>query len=204
MACQSDRDSMTYQERPWIALVGDAGAGKDTVAEVLTASYGYTRIAFADPVRQALRALNPLIPTPTGGLPWRLTDLVSAVGWETAKRDYPEVRALLQRLGTDAIRTLDPDFWVGTALRMAWVGGGPPVFTDTRFPNEIAMVRANGGSVIRVNRPGHTNPAAGHVSEEAWRTAEPDYTIVNDGTIDDLRAQVRRLMDMHVLEDAND
>lgn len=193
---------MTIQHRPWIALVGDAGAGKDTVAEVLTASYGYTRIAFADPVRRALLALNPLIPSPNGGLPWRLENLVSAAGWENAKRSYPEVRELLQRLGTDAIRALEPDFWVDYAARQATMHQAP-VFTDTRFPNEIEMVRECGGVIIRVSRPGHTNPAAGHVSEEAWRSAEPDYTITNDGTKEDLACHVRWTMDMHILEDAN-
>jgi hypothetical protein len=187
--------------------MGDAGAGKDTVAEVLIESYGYARVAFADPVRQALLALDPYMRLSAVPETWlRLSVVVTAVGWEAAKRDYPEVRRLLQRFGTDSIRALDQNFWTRIGVRagdLAEACWTPPVFTDTRFPNEVKAVRQNGGVVILVNRPGHTNPASGHVSEEAWRTVRPDYTINNNATLNDLKSKVRFLMDMSVLEDAN-
>lgn len=192
-----------------MGLIGAAGAGKDEVAQVLCDHFGYTRVAFADPVRQALLAIDPLIPsgrivteTPethpshSMGVHSRLSSLVRLHGWEVAKRHYPEVRALLQRLGTDAIRTLDPSFWVemGTYAGLTALGAGSaPVFTDTRFPNEVAMILDMGGAIIEVRRKDNPNKTAGHVSEEAWKGITPDHIIHNNGSLAELRTRAHFL-----------
>ncbi|MDP5128626.1 MAG: hypothetical protein NWP37_02495, partial [Pontimonas sp.] len=79
---------------------------------------------------------------------------MNGVGWEEAKRSYPDVRRLLQNLGTEAIRALDPGFWVRIAMKKALEADGPVVFIDTRFPNEIDAIRRQGGILVRVERPG--------------------------------------------------
>ena len=179
-------------ELPWIALMGDAGAGKDTAAEVLVREYGYTRIAFADPVRQALLAVNPLI-----SADWCVKDAVLVHGWEDAKRIFPEIRALLQRLGTDAIRSQDPNFWCRQAERAARKVDGPVVFTDTRFLNELRMVSEYHGEAILVARPSSSKLAAeagSHISEQEWRTWPPDHILSNNGDVHQFRYLVTDLV----------
>ena len=44
-----------------IGLSGYAQSGKDTVAKVLIEEYGFTRIAFADKIREFLYDLNPQV-----------------------------------------------------------------------------------------------------------------------------------------------
>jgi dephospho-CoA kinase len=44
-----------------IGLSGYARSGKDTVAELLCLNYGFRRISFADPMREAILILNPKI-----------------------------------------------------------------------------------------------------------------------------------------------
>lgn len=175
---------------PWVAFVGKARSGKDTAAAVLTAAYGFRRVAFADPVRQALLALDPWI---TGE---RLSALVERDGWEGAKKD-PEVRALLQRMGTEAIRALDPDFWVRQGIRAAEAWAGPTVFTDARFHNELEAIRGAGGLLVRIDRPGvGSDPRVdAHPSEQEWTSWRFDVVLQNDGSLADFHLQVRRLVE---------
>tara|TARA_R110000824_G_scaffold21303_8_gene79554 strand:+ start:823 stop:1395 length:573 start_codon:yes stop_codon:yes gene_type:complete len=187
---------MTKPSYPWVALVGAAGAGKDTVADELTRRYGFTRVAFADPVRAALLALDPLIPQEGLGA-LRLSTAVDELGWENTKRLYPEVRYLLQRLGTDAIRSQVPHYWCDLAERTAVAADGPVVFTDTRFINELRMVESYGGTVVEVQR--HNNPvldsaAAAHASENEWRSWSPRFTLRNNGSKFDLATAVNTVM----------
>ena len=177
----------TNRALPWIGLVGTAGAGKDTVANELVQMYGYTRVAFADPVRAALLAVDPLVADEQGNL--RLSTAVETLGWENAKRLYPEVRYLLQRLGTDAIRTQVPHYWSDLAERTAVAVDGPVVFTDTRFINELRMIDSYGGVIVHVERKGNPvleGTAAAHVSENEWRSWSPTLLLSNNGTMEEL------------------
>lgn len=44
-----------------IGLAGLKQSGKDTVGRLLTADHGYTRYAFADPIKEMLEILNPVV-----------------------------------------------------------------------------------------------------------------------------------------------
>jgi len=167
-------------------LIGVSGRkrhGKDTFAARLVEHHGFTRVAFADPMRQMALALDPII---SEG--WRLSALVEAFGWEEAKAN-PEVRRTLQRLGTEAGRgVLGDGIWVDTAMRHARKLGGRVAFTDCRFPNEADAIRDAGGQVIRVNRPAFPDDGDPHPSETALDRYPFDDLVLNDGTVDDLHA----------------
>jgi hypothetical protein len=167
-----------------IGLSGYAGAGKDEVARILK-PYGWQRASFADPLRTALYALNPRI----HGTP--LQFLVDVLGWDTAKRETPEIRRLLQRLGTEVGRNLfGQDFWVDQAMR-SLEEGGRYVFTDCRFPNEADAIRARGGRVFRVWRPDVTAVNA-HPSETALDDYDFDGVIANDQSLPLLPSKVTK------------
>jgi dephospho-CoA kinase len=70
-----------------IGLSGYAQSGKDTVAKVLVEKYGYRRVAFADPIRDLLYGMDPLVPKGYGEsvINYRLQDLVDSYGWEKWK-----------------------------------------------------------------------------------------------------------------------
>src|SRR4051794_16838163 len=82
-----------------VGLTGYARSGKDTAAQVLI-NKGFNRVAFADPMKNMLYALNPIVVECSE---LRLREIVDRDGWEGAKR-LSEVRELLQRVGTDAGR----------------------------------------------------------------------------------------------------
>jgi len=80
-----------------IGLSGYAQSGKDTVAEVLVDNYGFTRVAFADKIREYLYEVNPLVQV-VGFEPIYLREIVNSKGWEQAKKN-PYVRKTLQDSG---------------------------------------------------------------------------------------------------------
>src|SRR5690606_10137132 len=171
-----------------IGLYGYAGSGKDTVGHTLESLKGYARAAYADPLRQAAEEINPYIPEPLdAGAPhgWR-RGLIKRHGWRGAKDGNPWVREFLADLG-NAIRDLDPDFWVRLAEeRIRWLLVDSPgvTVTDVRFPNEYESIKRLGGVMVRVTRPG-CNPA--NEIDNLLDDYEFDSQILNDGSLHDLR-----------------
>jgi hypothetical protein len=169
-----------------VAMSGYARAGKDTAAKILVDDFGYTRVAFADGLREALYTLNPDIDQND---PTKLAWIVDDVGWDVAKVDYPEVRRLQQVMGTEVGRNLvGPNIWVDYLFDRL-EDGGKYVISDCRFPNEVDAVESWEGSVWRIRRPG-VRPVNGHVSETALDDHLFPVHIDNNGSIDELRSNV--------------
>lgn len=181
---------------PDIGLVGIAGSGKDTAAQALY-PLGYGRVAFADLVREAVLAMDPWV------APYnRLSELVTEVGWEAAKRDHPEVRRLLVAHGMAVRSVLDPDAWMRAGERRAMdfaAQGRPCVFTDVRFQNEADMIRDRGGILISVLRP-DTGPPSNEadISAAAIRCS---YYVMNDGPVAKLHGLVLSILNRYTTED---
>jgi len=170
-----------------IGLSGYARSGKDTVAELLVLNYGFKRMAFADGIRQALLALNPILHDGH-----RLNEIVTMYGWEVAK-GKDEVRRLLQVMGTEVGRKLiNEDVWVWRLFNQISTDERI-VIPDVRFPNEAKMIEQQGGDVWRINRHNH-GAVNNHVSERAMDNHMFKHVLYNDGTLDDLADEVFMLM----------
>lgn len=170
-----------------IGLTGKAGAGKDTVADILVQHAGFARIAFAAPLKAMLRA----------GL--GLTDeQLEDRALKEAPLDWLDGRTprqLMQTLGTEWGRThAHPDLWLRIARRQIEQTAGPIVITDVRFDNEARLVRDLGGIVWHITRPGAGTVA--HASEAGITASAGDWWLANDGSIVDLQLEVRSLANM--------
>lgn len=180
-----------------VALLGKARSGKDTVAGILVRHASYTRLAFADKLKEAALRTNPYIPLGHARVCVRLADLISRVGWETAKDQFPEVRRFLQEYG-QTVREMDPDFWVRPVAAQVIQGtewNMPCVVSDVRYRNEVDALKELGAIVVRVEREGAglTGDAARHDSETELDGLEPDHVLQNAGTLDALRGSVASL-----------
>lgn len=176
----------------YIGLHGFAGAGKDAVAKIL-ANYGYTRVAFADKLREALYVLNPIVLFGNDGQDLRVKDIVDTIGWEEAKRAYPEVRRMLQVIGTEVGREMiDRNVWVDAAFK-GLDKSQRYVFTDLRFENEHQAIDSRLGLLIKIERPGF-EAVNDHKSEKPLPDAWFDARINNDGTLEDLHTKVRDIL----------
>lgn len=168
-----------------IGLSGYARAGKDTIGDLLVEK-GYARSSFADYIRKALYTLNPYS---SDGK--RVKDVIDAHGWEGSKEVDPEIRILLQRLGSDVGRAMiDNDIWVNLVLKNL-PDGAKIVFTDCRFPNEAEAIKRFGGELWRVSREG-CNPVNNHISEIALDEWKFDRRFENNLSIDTLHIEVEK------------
>ncbi|MFE0699404.1 hypothetical protein [Streptomyces sp. NPDC058872] len=178
---------------PNIALIGRARSGKDTIAARLIGRYAYTRIAFADPLKEMTLSVDPIVayePSGYGPLPTRLSAVVQRYGWERAKERFPEVRRTLQRSG-QAVRDQEAGHWLSLALDKVTVADTwnlPVVVTDCRYPNEAEALKARGFRLVRVLRPGAAGAVPPHESETALDGYPTDVSIANTGTLSDLNA----------------
>ncbi len=178
-----------------IGLCGYAGVGKDTAAQVLLDELRFQRIAFADPIKGALLALDPLVPGEREGEFSRLSEFSQQRDWSEVK-EYPEVRRLMQILGTEVGRNLfDPEIWVRLAERKleSTLSVGDVVVTDVRFPNEARLIRGYGGLLVRIERPGF-GPVNEHVSDRASERWAYERRLENDGDIASLQSKMRELI----------
>lgn len=171
-----------------IGFAGPAGSGKDTAADYLCDAYFMLRLAFADPIYRAVAAM-----------------LDTGVDDVKAHKDMvlPDLgvspRALLQVLGTEGGRSLDPDLWVRFAERDAKamkdraLGRAHLVVTDVRFENEADWIRGSGGLLVHISRPGR-DPVREHVSERGILFADGDGLVDNDRDLAHLYRQLDRLV----------
>lgn len=175
-----------------IGLTGLAGAGKDEAAKALVAA-GWTREAFADRMRTAMLALDPIVPAGRQDSETRLSHLIDHFGWDEAKRAYPEVRRLLQKFGTEAGREIHGEnCWVDALLR-DWNRAERLVVTDVRFPNEAEAIQRHNGLVVKILRPGLAPLPGGHASEAGIPDDLVDAWILNDGPVSRLHELVMRI-----------
>ncbi|WP_051442124.1 hypothetical protein [Arthrobacter sp. H14] len=166
-----------------LGLHGFAQVGKDTAGLHLTSGRGFTRYSFADPIREALYTLDPMLDG-TVSLAMLLDKLDG--DWDAAKnhRVYgAEVRRLMQKFGTEVARDLfGPDVWIKVAA--AAIAEDRPdaaVITDVRFTEEAEWINAQGGQVIEITRPGVLR-INGHSSENGLPRELISATIANDGS----------------------
>lgn len=185
-----------------IALCGAAGAGKDTVADMLPAR----KLAFADAlyrevaeawgVGQHVLRCRETKESPTDRLMMLRCDDehedfldFMAVRGETVLTDPRSPRQILQWWG-DYRRAKMSDYFVAKMATELSITHEPVVITDVRFPNEAALVRQLGGQLWQIRRPGYEAGGTGHASDTDGSEFHPEVVLENFGSLDDLRRTV--------------
>jgi hypothetical protein len=177
-----------------IGLTGYAQSGKDTVAKILVENYGYTRVAFADKIRDFIYDMNPMVDN-VAGEPIFIKERIDRDGWEMAKKN-PHVRRALQNAGVSARKLFGPQFWINEAMKTMLNDPRPDmhyVITDVRFLNEADMIRVNKGQIWRIKRLG-VDAVNAHVSESQMDDYPVDQIFTNNSSIEDLELMVKTRM----------
>ncbi len=187
-----------------IGICGLAGAGKDTVADLLVRKHGFAKLSFADPMKRFCKEVFDFTDeqlwgpsasrnAPDERYPRERTGLSGSPAFLTP-------RYALQQLGTEWGRDCYAPIWCELALRhskrlMEYVhyrytakrglyeevdgteATAPKgvAISDCRFANEIQAVQKAGGKVIRVVRPGSgLGGTAGLHQSEVEQASIPD------------------------------
>jgi hypothetical protein len=199
-------------DQPFIVGVsGKKRHGKDTVGQTLVGNGGFMQTAFADPLKLMAMELFWLSYDQCYGGPGIDRELIDP-RWGLSPRE------IMQRIGTEVGRNVHTEVWVRNTLKHiqdAFAGrevnlhnqaerrfvphttfapktASRWVITDCRFPNESEAVKAAGGIVVKVHRPGMASGDT-HASETSVDLVKEDHLLINDGTLEDLAAQVREL-----------
>ena len=172
-----------------VGVTGLKHNGKDTVADHLCETYGYSRVAFAGPLKEVCATLFGFSHEQLHGSLKETPD----VGWFGVTP-----RRVLQYIGTDLFRNhmsgLHPEFrdefWLQCAERRIRKLLEDPearvVVSDVRFPNECELIKRLGGIVIRVVRPSVNTTADLHDAERLIPTLAVNREVRNEGTIAEL------------------
>lgn len=184
-----------------IGITGLAGSGKDTCADALVERRGFCKISLAAPLKRVCEYVFGWDQERLNGPSERRNEPDPAWGGLTA-------RYALQQLGTDWGRRMHPDVWVRRCLRDARLRLEPEegdprgafpgvVIPDVRFENEAVAIRAAGGKIVRIVRPGAglTGDAAAHSSEAGVPDELVDARILNTGTLERLQNAACELPD---------
>jgi len=197
-----------------IGVVGFIGSGKGTVADILVQKHNFTKLSFADSLKDATAAIF--------GWPRHLLEGETAESrawreekdewWSEKTGKYITPRNMLQVMGTEVGRDmLDPNIWIYSLERKMDLYPNV-VIADVRFPNEIKFIQEKGGFVIRVkrgsdpewydtayraNKEGNTDLMVDysiHYSEWAWIGQNFDYQLDNVGPLSMLDGDVAHML----------
>lgn len=130
--------------------------------------------------------------------------------WDGQKNE--EGRTLLQKVGTEGVRSIKPDYWVDFIIDILHFFPDEwdyVIIPDTRFPNEINKIKENFNMrCIHVSRPGFENSLTEeqrqHPSEIALDNYRFDFEVVNDGTPEGLRQKINSLIENGLLREGDE
>lgn len=175
-----------------IGFTGYKGVGKDTAANHLVETFGFTKLAFADKMKMAIARLF--------NIKLEFVDELKNMGY--VEIHYPlnsdsvtsmMWREFIQRFGTEMGReTFWNDFWVNLWEdeydHLVLEEKFDVVVPDVRFKNEADMVRQLNGVIVEITRPGYKSD--GHASEEGLPRDMIDAQIANNGSLKALEIDV--------------
>lgn len=172
-----------------IAFVGLRRSGKDTAAEALVKD-GWKLVKFAD----ALKGMLRFYLTHVGTHPDIIERMIEG---DMKERRVPQFmnkscRWAMQTLGTEWGRDcIGSGLWASATMSRASQYERVAI-SDCRFTNEAQSVLNAGGHIIRINREGLT--ADSHPSEAGIASLPYNFSVDNNGTVDELQQKVLQLV----------
>jgi hypothetical protein len=200
-------------EKKLIGISGLIGSGKDTAGDYLHRFYHFTRISFADSLKDAVSVVfgwdRELLQGQTQeSRIWR-----EEVDQWWANRlgiSHLTPRWTLQNIGTNVFREhFHSDIWIASVENRI-MKHSRVVITDCRFENEMTAIRNLGGAMLRVNRgkiPDWVEVARRSKTELAskypqihpseWNavTFDVDHEIDNNGDLAHIYRQIDELVE---------
>lgn len=202
-----------------VSITGLIGSGKDSIASYLIENYHFEKESFAGALKDAVAAVfgwdREMVEGATRiSREWR----EKIDPWWAERLGIPHLspRWVLQNWGTEVFRQyFHNDIWIASLENKLRSKTNNIVLTDSRFPNELTMVREQEGSLlIRVKRGDDPDwfPLAAdandgnilaklklhelnvHASEYSWVGERFDIILDNNGSLDDLFTKVDSIM----------
>lgn len=188
-----------------VFLVGKKGSGKSTCSQYLIDNHNFIKLSFAKPLKECVACLYRVDEKLLDSLEYKETKLAKPWIWNKEKYDqlcaffciradipivdrvFNTPREAMQYIGTDILRTIDPNFHINKTkpkIIKANINKQNIVLDDVRFCNERDMLCKYGAIGIYINRPNLLEDS--HSSENELNHTMFDKLIKNDGTKEEL------------------
>lgn len=98
-------------------------------------------------------------------------------------------RPILQWIGGYLVAKISKTIWYDEIMRRIQLRNAHNsmiLVAGLRYPSDAEVIRANGGRVIAIQRPGQTT-ANSDVTEDERDSIKPDITVINNGNAKDLQ-----------------
>jgi len=200
-----------------IGICGFIGSGKDTAADYLVNFHGFRRESFASSLKDAVAQVfgwdrEMLEGRTKQSRDWREQ---RDEWWSQRLNKNITPRWVLQNWGTNVLRKyFHDDIWIASLENKLRTSRDSIVISDCRFPNEIKGLKAQGAKIVWIQRGitphwydvatkanrGDIKAQAWleaeniHASEYSWAGTEFDQLIDNNGSIEQLYDQLKRLV----------
>lgn len=178
-----------------IALTGWSESGKDTVADILVANYGFKKYAIAGPLKDLCASLY--------GFPRELAETQEGkkTAWNVGYKTKTVREILIETGAIDRARFGD-SVYINEILKQITAEKPPAaVISDLRYSHELSALQsyaiAHGDffEVWRILRDGQTESPVNDSSEHILSTLKCRQTIQNDGkSMDSLKEKVSEAM----------
>jgi hypothetical protein len=194
-AVQSKKDYIEVPTKPIVvAFSGRRGSGKSEACKILCEELGFYDLKFAAPLKNMLRALYTTCGVDSDTIERKIEGDLKERPCEWLSGRTP--RHAMQTLGTEWREMLSTELWSDMFFSTAMSGtyGDRITCSDYRFMHEAVVLEKLGAIKCRIFRPtadAADDEAAAHVSEQLADTLPHDFTITNDGTLEDFREKVR-------------
>ena len=182
----------TLQMYSVIAITGFKRSGKDLVAEYISHKYGYTHVKVASKLKSIIKlafdlnyedvesSKKDLVNERLGVSPRRLMDFIG-----THVFQY-ELNKIMPHVGRK--------YWIQDLLHKQSLSNENIVISDLRFHHELEELKKNDSCLIlRVNRD-ICIESSELVSEQEISDLKVDHNLYNNGTIEDLYAQIDHVL----------
>jgi hypothetical protein len=199
-----------------VGIVGLINSGKSTIANILVEDHGFTKVSFADTLKDAVAAIfgwprELLQGDSEESRKWReLPDEY----WSNVMQHEVTPRWVLQHIGTDVMREhFHKNIWVHSLMKKLNDSSKNYVISDVRFCNEVDVILLQNGQIWEVQRnpvPDWCNMKFNnyqdlkrymeiyypkvHASEWDWSLTTRNHCIQNTGTLVDLKIKVAAII----------
>lgn len=188
-----------------IGLTGKKQAGKDSTylaIKAVEAEAEVIRVSFADKLKEVAAEILGKKDEPVA----RMDELKERHTVRVHHDSYPMTpeymltgREFLQNFGVACRNHFGQEFWVNQALPVfpvledLYPGTDIICVTDVRFINEAHRISQLGGEIWELRRPGLDESDA-HITEQSLPESDIDLIVSNNGTLEDLKDLVRKIL----------
>lgn len=172
-----------------IGFTGKPQSGKSSAAKYLRDVHGFAWVNVGDTIKGMLRGFYEDVGLSKEEIHRRLFGDLKERSDFYLKGQTP--RYALQTLGKEWRDLISPDLFVfAWDLRSRFAEN--VVADGMRYADEAGPLKARGGIIVHLIRPGTEDNGGSHVAETLQ--LQPDLTIVNDASLDDLYAKIEVLL----------